>query len=138
MKQTQSIHIVRNLGLRATPARVAVMDIMEKTTKPLDVAEIINLLKKRKVDTDQATIYRIMDSFYDKGAITRLQFNDNKFRYEGKTSEHHHAICTHCGAIEDVSNCSIETLESQIEKTKGFKVENHSLEFFGLCKNCIV
>lgn len=127
---------IRKVGLRATPARVAVINIMENTSKPLDINELIQLLKQQNVDSDQATIYRIIENFYKKGVISRLQFQKNKFYYEMSREEHHHVICTNCSAIEDISNCAIDSVEKQIEKTKGFKVSSHSLEFFGLCKNC--
>lgn len=139
MAHTSSqIDKIRKAGLRVTPARVAVIDVFHEVSRPLDVSEVLSHLRKRNLDTDQATIYRIVDNFYQRGVLERLQFHDKKFRYEVKTNEHHHAICTNCGTIEDVSNCSIDVLEEQIKKTKGFTVKNHSLEFFGLCKNCLI
>ena len=127
---------INDSGLRATPARIAVLDVLTSSKAPLDISAINNLLEKLKVDADQATIYRIIENFMQKGLINRFCFQDRKFYYEANRGEHHHAICTSCGIIEDVSNCKIRAVEAEIETTIGFKVESHSLEFFGLCKNC--
>lgn len=127
---------IREKGLRITPARVAVLRVLENSGQPLDIANIYNQISKQHVDADQATVYRIIENFMQKDLVTRLQFNEKKFFYEAKKAEHHHAICTKCGKIEDVSVCNIPRLEREIERTKGFKVSMHSLEFFGTCVNC--
>jgi len=128
--------LLKNSGLRITPTRRAVLSVLNSSKQPLDIATIYNELSKHHVDADQATIYRIIESFIDKGIITRIQFQEKKFFYEAIRSEHHHAVCSECGVIEDISNCRISEVEQEIEKTKGFIVKSHSLEFFGLCKNC--
>jgi len=53
-------------------------------------------------------------------------------------SHHHHIVCEQCGALEDIENCNQVSLQKEILKhSKSFKVINsHSLEFFGICKNC--
>ncbi len=127
---------IRNKGLRVTPARIAVLRILEESQKPVDIATIYAEIAKHHVDADQATIYRIIDNFLEKNLITRIQFNKKKFFYEAKMPEHHHAICNECGKIEDISNCSIKRTESRIKEKIGFVVKSHSLEFFGVCSDC--
>jgi Fur family ferric uptake transcriptional regulator len=41
-----------------------------------------------------------------------------------------------CGNIDNVTNCLANELEEDILKKKGFKVERHILEFYGICKKC--
>lgn len=127
---------LKTTGLRVTPTRLAVLSVLASSPKPLDTASIFRLISLHHVDADQATIYRIIENFIEKGLITKYQFQEKKFYYEALRPDHHHAICTKCGNIEDISSCSIGTLEKDIEKTNGFEVKNHSLEFFGLCSTC--
>ena len=124
-------------GLRITPARVAVLRILENSRIPLDISSIYKEVAKHHVDADQATIYRIVENFLEKNLITKLQFQEKKFFYEAIRPEHHHAICDNCGKIEDISNCSIKRTEKRIEENKGFRVRRHSLEFFGTCIKCL-
>ena len=128
--------LIRSTGLRLTPARLAVFSILEDSNKPLDIISIYKEVAKRHVDADQATIYRIIENFIDKNLVIRIRLQEKKFYYESKRAEHHHAICENCGSITDISNCSIGKVEREIEKTKGFLVKRHSLEFFGLCADC--
>lgn len=124
-------------ALRATPARLALMQLLETTKTPLDVQSMIAFLEKQHINTDPATVFRIMNMFTEKGLVKQIQLHEGKFRYElTNKPAHHHLVCVRCGSIEDVSSCNIAALEKEIEKKKQFKVISHSLEFFGICNHC--
>lgn len=128
---------LNEVNLRATPARIALLNLLETSDKPLDVQAMINYLEKREIRTDPATVFRIVNTFTEKGLIKTIQLNEGKFRYElSSKPDHHHFVCEKCGTIEDISDCNIKALEKDIEKRKHFKVTSHSLEFFGICVNC--
>ena len=128
---------LREVDLKATPVRLAVMELLERSDTPIDTASIITYLKKKDIDADPATVFRSMNSFVDRGIVRQFQFAENKLRYElSSKPEHHHLVCTNCGSVEDVSDCNIDGLEKEISQKKHFAVKWHSLEFFGLCKNC--
>jgi len=128
---------LRSVSLKATPARLGVLEILELSDKPLDVSAINQYLIKNHIDVDNATVFRIVNMFKEKGLIRQINLNEAKSRYElSSRKEHHHLICQKCGEIEDISDCNIDVLEAYIEKKKKFIVKSHSLEFYGLCKNC--
>lgn len=127
---------LRDVQLRATPARIALMKLLETTKFPLDVQSMIDYLQQNHIKTDPATVFRIMHMFTQKGITRQIDFHEGKFRYELAGEEHHHLMCTVCGAIEDISDCNIEELQNEIELKKHFTVNSHSLEFFGICKKC--
>ena len=128
---------LREVDLKATPARLAVLKLLEDSKQPIDVSSIKDYLDKKSIKTDPVTVFRIINTFTEKGITKQIQFNEGKFRYElASKDEHHHLICKTCGSIEDISDCNIEDLEKEIESRKGFKVQSHSLEFFGVCGRC--
>jgi Fur family ferric uptake transcriptional regulator len=124
-------------SLRATPARVAVMKLLEEINIPVDINMIKDYLDKKQIETDPATVFRIMNMFTDKGLVKQISFNEGKFRYElASKPEHHHLFCNNCGAIESFADCNIQALEKEIQEKKGFVVKAHALEFYGFCANC--
>lgn len=128
---------LRDVELKATPARLAILKLLEETTRPLDVAEMIAYLKTKNIDADQTTVFRIINIFTERGITKQVHLNEDRAHYElTSQDDHHHLICDTCGKIEDISDCAIPNLESDIEKKKGFLVKRHSLEFFGVCKDC--
>lgn len=128
---------LRHLDLKATPARLAVLKLLETTTHPVDVQTIIDHVRNENITIDPATAFRIVNAFTEKGITKQVQFLEGKYRYELSSKEdHHHLICESCGTIEDVSDCGIRDVEKQIKRKKKFLVKRHSLEFFGTCQNC--
>ncbi|MGH7246159.1 MAG: Fur family transcriptional regulator [Candidatus Levyibacteriota bacterium] len=125
------------LELRATPARVAILKLLEATKEPIDANKIMEHLEKESIATDPATVFRILHMFMQKGIVIPIQFQEGKARYElASKNDHHHLICEHCGRVEDVEDDIIPSLEKHIQDKHHFVVNRHSLEFFGLCVNC--
>lgn len=128
---------LNEVELRATPARIALMQLLEATEKPVDVQTMIDFLEKKGIKTDPATVFRIVNMFTEKGLTKQIQLLEGKTRYElTSNADHHHLVCTKCGDIQDISDCNISELEKDIERKKSFKVTSHSLEFFGICQSC--
>jgi Fur family peroxide stress response transcriptional regulator len=86
------------------------------------------------------TVYRNLGTLADDGAAVRLSFAGEADRFDPNTYAHSHAICKGCGALFDVS-VSIDTdlldsLDREVERTTGIKVQQHNLVFEGLCARC--
>jgi Fur family ferric uptake transcriptional regulator len=136
-KQHSCQEELRKVDLKATPARIGVLSALEETKRPLDVSSVQEYLKQHRIKADKVTVFRIMNSLTQKGLAIPIQLNEGKLRYEHvSNANHHHFICESCGAIEDIADCNIEALEKTLRIKKGLLVKRHSLEFFGLCRNC--
>lgn len=127
------IEVKLTAGLKNTPSRLAVLSVLKEKNNPLDVLQIFELTKDK---TDLATVYRTLETFLNNGLINRLEFGEGKYRYEIKRKDHHHLICRACERIEDVEDKFMNKWENEIKVERGFLVSNHSLEFFGVCKQC--
>src|SRR3989344_487032 len=128
---------LRNVTLKVTPARLAVLKVLEQTDEPIDIATIIGYLEEKDIKADPATVFRIINSFTDNGITKQIQLNEGKFRYEySSKKDHHHLICENCGGIEDISDTFITDIEDNIKRNKKFLVKRHSIEFFGVCTQC--
>ena len=121
---------------RKTPAREAVTEFLSLADAPVDIEQIINFLRSKSLNTNKVTVYRIIEYLYKEGIVNRLDLQEGKFRYELAKDDHHHLICDNCGKIDIVSDTVIPEMEKEIQKKQNFLVKRHSLEFFGLCKNC--
>ena len=128
---------LRNASLKATPARLAVLQLLEKKDKPLDAGTIKESLEREGIGVDPVTVFRTLNHFTQRGLIRQVQFHEDKTRYEPSArGDHHHLICESCGSVEDIADCEIHTQEEEIRRKKRFLVKNHSLEFFGICLKC--
>lgn len=90
---------------------------------------------------DQATLYRSLADLSDAGIVHRINFHSGTayFEYAPDRPHHHHIVCSECGVIEEIEECSVGTLQKKLmrESTQFIKINAHILEFFGECKKCV-
>ncbi len=121
------------MKLRNTPARSSILKFLEESKSPVDVSQIIEHLRSKKLRTNKVTVYRTLETLVENGQVQKLEFGEGKFRYEIKREDHHHLICTKCSRIQDFEDNYMEKLEKEVLKNRNFKVNYHSLELFGVC-----
>lgn len=130
--------LLRDAGLRATPARLKLLEVLSKNERPLTVTEIAGKLSH----VNQITIYRALVAMVESKLVRTVDVQHAYTHYElvATKKHHHHAICSVCGRIEDVDACLPHTLEKNVlSKLKEFSsLTGHSLEFIGTCKKCTI
>ncbi len=126
---------LKNAGLSVTKPRLAILNYLKKNHGPFSADEIHKALGLDLCD--QATIYRCLSSFEQKGLIKKCFFGDDVVRYEidDPSHHHHHLICKTCKKVEKVSFCFLKEVDKMLGQ-KGYIDLEHSLEFFGICPSC--
>lgn len=125
------------LPYKLTKVRTALLETLQKTSTPLSIQDILTKLKERKLHPNKTTIYREIEFLNKLGLVSGVDFGEGKKRYEGSSDHHHHIICVSCKKISDVHmDKDLDLFNAKIAKQAGFKPVGHSLEFFGLCKDC--
>ncbi|MBI4599505.1 transcriptional repressor [Candidatus Uhrbacteria bacterium] len=127
--------LVRKAGFKATPAILAILTILQRAKKPLTVQEVAEKLNPKR---DKVTIYRILEKLKEKRIIRHVDFQHGHAHYELNSDDHHHIICTACGKIEELEECSLKNMMQQVIKKSALfmRLTSHSMEFFGVCKTC--
>lgn len=136
MSSRQTKEIFKEFGLKATPRRLAIYDLLATTAKPLDAKEIKKNLGRFYLKINKATIYRILKTLSKKNLVIAIELNEGKFRYELADHHHHHLVCLRCDRIQDIDSCRVDIEKEKIKSRYLFDVQNHRLEFFGVCQNC--
>ncbi len=129
-------------GLRATPQRLQVLDVLAHTSKPMSITELQKKLSSsaKNASVDTVTLYRSLETLVGKALVRPVDLRhghtDYEFVQEGK--HHHHLICESCGLVEDFAWCPNEKLQKEILTTTSHfaKLTDHALEFFGVCAKC--
>lgn len=132
---------LKQKGYKLTTQRRIILDsILDNQDKHLSIEEIYKIVKEKMPEIGLATVYRTIMLLNDLKVLNKIDLDDGCSRFELSNSEdthnHHHLICIKCGKVEEAEDDLLESLEDQIEKEKGFKVVNHIVKFYGICKDC--
>jgi Fur family ferric uptake transcriptional regulator len=127
--------VLRNARLKATPIRLGMLEVFAHQPKPIS---ILSLRAKIPGSADIVTLYRNVETLCKLGLLNRVHLQAKKDYFEfAQKAHHHHLICTGCGKVKDVEDCKVQKISNQNLKNAGFaKINNHQLEFFGICKKC--
>jgi len=105
--------------------------LFDASKYPISASDILS-----KVRANKTTIYREIASFVSSGIVKEIDFGDGVKRYESsRRNHHHHLICNSCKKVDDIA-IDEDYLLKGIGRNTGFRIQSHSLEFFGLCANC--
>jgi Fur family ferric uptake transcriptional regulator len=94
---------IRSVGLRATPARLATLLLLQQSHSPLTHAEVANSLSSNGID--KATVFRNLNDLADTGLLRRTELGDHVWRFEvtrghvGNDATHPHFFCIDCGSV---------------------------------------
>ena len=128
---------LKSKGHKNTKVRQALVEILLSTDSPLSITELLENLSKQKLKPNKTTVYREIDFLKNMEILQEVEFGDGKKRYEILAEHHHHIVCVNCKRVTDVQmDQDLDLFNAKIAKVAGYKPVGHSLEFFGLCKNC--
>src|SRR6478672_988925 len=94
--------MVRQKGLRATPSRLAVLELLRSSDAPMSHGDVADRLASQA--WDRATIYRNLTDLAEARLLRRTDVGDHVWRFEAVSDDHDlahpHFVCTECGTIE--------------------------------------
>ena len=125
-------------GLKNTRERETILRELEVRKGHFNAEKLYSVLNRKGTKVSRPTIYRTLKLLEKYHLIDRLDVKQNCFYYESifQKKDHGHMICERCGKIVDFSSGSFNTLKSEIGKDKNFKLDNVSIQVFGVCRNC--
>ena len=131
--------ILKNNGLKFTIQREVILETLYNSDSHLTPESLHHLIQDKHPDlkTGIATVYRTLALLEESQMVTSLSFGAQGKKYELGAKEHHdHLICTECGTITEFVDEDIEARQHLITEQLGFKMSDHSMQIYGICKNC--
>ena len=140
-KNTDEIRsAVRTTGLRATPSRLAVLELVRTCDTPVSHGDVADRLASQP--WDRATIYRNLIDLSEAGLLRRTDVGDHVWRFEAVRDDrdahpHPHFVCTECGFIECLPEVEIHmTAGKRAKAPRAVKQRQVEVHVRGLCDAC--
>ncbi len=129
--------ILNSVGLKVTPVRVALMEVLIRSEIPLQQKDIeVSMLEP----IDRVTLYRNLKLLTKKNIIHKIEVNDSITTYNivkanGESiedEEHPHFHCDTCNKVFCLPGVTINNLTLP----SGFEQTSQKLIIDGICKSC--
>jgi len=132
-------------GLRFTVPRQLIIKVLNNSEKSLSGEDIYNLVHEKNPNIGIATVYRTVDLLYRIGLLSGIKGPDKITRYEiaGENAHRHEIVCVSCRKVieythlvKDKQREATGEMQEILEEKYDFKINNHLVRFFGICKEC--
>ena len=131
--------IIKQKGLKYTKQREIIFETILNNEHHLGAEELYNKILATYPDEKIgiATIYRALVFLEDANLISSISLGKDAKKYETSFKEHHdHLVCVKCDIIVEFLNEKIEKEQEKTAKNNGFKLLNHTMYLYGICKDC--
>lgn len=135
--QRQATDDIRANGLRVTASRLAVLELVRATSRPLTHADVANSLGTDS--WDRATLYRNLNDLAEAGLLRRVLLG-SAWHFEAASTDpnvraHPHFVCDECGTVECTPEIQMQ-LCSPATSTKAIRQGQVEIELHGRCDAC--
>jgi Fur family ferric uptake transcriptional regulator len=124
-------------GLRWTPQRRLLVDVLARTDGHITGAELVERCRAADPLTTPSTVYRTLDVLEDIGLIRHAHGLDGREEFHVRPSrEHGHLHCTRCHGAWEIGPDEAAGLVAELEGSRGFRVDLGHLSVVGVCREC--
>lgn len=124
-------------GYRLTSARRAVAEIMAASSRALTPLEVFDSARSAHPELGLVSVYRTLEKLEELHLIQRVHQPGGCQAFISASQGHQHMLlCQNCGQVLFFEGDDLENLFSAIAGRTGYRINEHWLQLFGLCRNC--
>ena len=118
-----------------------ILDLIVKSSEPLKAYSILFNVQKKGIKAP-LQVYRALDKLVEIGKIHKIESRNAFIACQNSSCQISKAtafsICESCENVSEISNSKLSKYLANFADEAGMKYNKYNLEFFGLCKKCIV
>lgn len=125
---------LRECGLKLTPQRIAVLEAVMTLSGHPTAENIMETIRIKHPEIATGTVYHILETFTEKGLISKVKTIKDVMRYDAIQKSHHHLYSCDTEKIEDYFDEDInEILNEYFQKKqiKDFEIKDIKLQLIG-------
>ena len=128
---------LRPLGVRLTPQRLAIAEVVVNSADHPSVKEIFERVRAFFPYVTIATVYSTLTMLEEVGIVRELPFQ-RQSRYDANLSPHVNLVCVGCGNVVDaeVGQETVVELQNLVAGETDFQVASQRVDFYGWCSGC--
>ena len=135
--QDEVVAMLKPLGIRLTPQRLAIAEVVINSGDHPSVRDIYERVKAFFPYVTIATVYSTLTMLEQAGIVRELPFQ-RQSRYDANLSPHANLVCIGCGTVvdADVGQDTVAELGELVSQQSDFEVAAQRVDFYGWCSGC--
>ncbi len=128
---------LRSRGLRWTPQRRLILEVLEATDGHVTGSELVERCRERDPDTTPSTVYRTLDVLEELGYVRHSHSAAGREEFHVLPgAEHAHLQCRECGRTWEIEARDVADVVRPIRRRFGFVPDVGHLTISGICGGC--
>lgn len=123
-------------GLKLTPQRILIADIIHDARGHLTAEEIIGSVRAEMPGVNKSTVYRTLELLEKTGCVFKSEMRDHFIYHHADEGHHHHLVCSKCGKALECDEDLLAPVGEWLAKKKGFQIDLNHLVISGVCREC--
>ncbi len=127
-----------NYGLKITPQRIAVLEAMHTINGHPTAEHIMEYVREKNPNIAVGTIYNILETFIEKGLVSKVKTDRDAMQYELTSAMHHHLYSQTSDRVEDYYDEELNAMLLDFFARKqipNFTVQDIRLQLMGKFKD---
>ena len=113
-----------------------ILDELNNCADEVSGQQLHRALIDSSINMGLTTVYRNLRTLQQKGLVRCRNLPTGEALFSPVNRDNHHLTCVDCGKTLVLKTCPIKNIELPKNQTKDFELLFHTLEFFGICRNC--
>ncbi|MCK0096748.1 transcriptional repressor [Yoonia sp. F2084L] len=126
-------------GLRLTPVRRKVLELLLREHRALGAYAILDLLRDAGFGSQPPVAYRALDFLAENGFVHKIE-RLNAFvacAHPGESHSPAFMICRRCDAVAEAQSTPAKGALGDAARAAGFQIEKTVVEAEGICPSCV-
>ncbi|MEN8189318.1 MAG: Fur family transcriptional regulator [Thermodesulfobacteriota bacterium] len=124
-------------GMKLTHQRLEIYKELLAVMDHPSAERVHKRLQKRLPTIAIDTVYRTLATFTEFGILKKLNVSNDRTLFDINIEPHHHFVCTHCKAVEDIYWHDFDKTTLPEAVTEVGQVQSRHLELHGICNRCM-
>ena len=124
-------------NIEITERQNHILKELEKCEDELSGQDLHRILIQSKNSMGLATVYRNLQRLVKQGIIRSRNLPTGELLYSPVERDIHHLTCVDCGETRRLKTCPVKKIHFEKTMANDFELLFHTLEFFGICQECI-
>ncbi|MBM5806337.1 MAG: transcriptional repressor [Cyanobacteria bacterium M_surface_10_m2_179] len=116
--------------------QLLLLEQLKLADRELSGQDLHALLRQSPQAMGLATVYRHLRQLQQRGLIRCRHLPSGEALFTPVERDEHHLTCVDCGTTLVLEHCPMHNVQLHGDQAEGFRLLFHTLEFFGLCRNC--